>query len=262
MKFRNQFLKYKLHSNTDDGGAGGSGGQGGQSGSDGAGQNNQSDNLIVTDDFWNMDSQGDTNPDTNGQQSAGQTDTNSSGDSLSEYVSSLDFTSGVDFGKLNQGLQTGDAEALKETFSTFAQSIYKQALLDAHNLTTKKLEAAREEFSQVANETVEMKSLVREMNVQLPFTANPLHEPVAKAVLQQALKAKGATPEKALAAVKQYFEKLGSALPRENQPPRSRPGSSGFNPAVNGNGQNGAGTNTDTDEIDFFELLGGSKAES
>lgn len=245
MKYRNQFLKYKLQSvDPEDGAAGGGGAGGGEGGAANAGQggeNNNQGDLQTFDDLWDNPSNdsGDAGNNAGGasQQQSGQQ--LSADEQFQAHVASIDF--GVDPAAMFQAAQSGNSEGFAEQMQKLTSGIYKAAMLNSNKMLNQRMESMRDEMRQTTQSAVSSDKLISQMNERIPFTKDPAYAPMAKAVLTRLLN-KGESPEKAIAGTERYFRDLAKQVPGST---------SGKGKDVSGNGE------ADSQEMDWVSFMGG-----
>lgn len=234
MKFRNQFLKYKLQSEGEDGNPGGGGPQ--QSATP-SGENNNQGDLPTFDDLWdNPSTGGEQNPATPQQPTGQQL---SAEEQFQQHVASIDF--GADPQAMFQAAQQGNAEVFTEQMQKLTAGIYKAAMLNSNKMLNQRMESMREEMKQTTSTALSSDKLIGRMNEQLPFTKDPAYAPMAKAVLTRLLNKEGMTPEKAIAGTGRYFQDLAKNV--------SPNGSSGNRDT--GTGESGS------EDMDWVSFMGG-----
>jgi hypothetical protein len=254
MKYRNQFLKFKLHyhQSPDDTGGGGSGD--GNSGGEGAGKgegNNEADNLLSLDTMWEA-------PDAAGRESAANTNTQGAGnegnqptadEALQTHIDSLGLTNGIDFTAAAAAMQQGDVEGMQKAFLAIASNSYKAAMLDSNKIVTERVTKIQDDMRKESDSQIQTGKLVDAMHTAMPFTKQPSFDPMAKAVLTQFV-SKGATQDQAIDGVRKYFKKVSDEMiGLQPKKPRSTPSAPfGELPDVDGN---------DDDVPDWVEILGG-----
>lgn len=266
MKFRNVFLKYKMHAHAspDGGGTGGGGGDAGNAGDAGTGdagntgENNSDSNLISYDDLWDTGSNtgtggdtggtGNANANQGGQQQQQQPNAN---EQFQTHIDSLDFMDGIDVMAGMQAVQNQDAEGFKNLVQQIGRNAYRHSLVDANKVVQQRVDSMGTTIKDEVKASTATSSLVSEMNNALPFTKSPAYAPMAKAVLVQFLD-KGKTPAEALEGVGKYFKGMADDVNKlSSQAPGSRP-------ARNFGGQmQDANAGGGEEEPDWINILGG-----
>lgn len=224
MKFRNQFLKYKLNfhrSPDDDGGGGGDGNDGGE--------NNGENNLISDGSMWEDTPSEEQNSNANQQQQFQQQQQQpaSADEQFNTHVASLDFTAGIDFGAAMTAFQQGDAEGAQKAFQQMGANAYRQSLIDANKVVNQRVDAMGNQVKSDVQTSNATSRVVSNMNEAIPFTKEKAYAPMAKVVLTRFL-SKGLNPEKAIEQVGKYFDELsGEVAKLKPNVPNPRP-SGGF----------------------------------
>lgn len=255
MKFRNQFLKYKMHSIVPDGGDAGGGNNGGTGDSGGdAGQNNDGNNVDPFGNLWD-------NPDNDDGQGQQQQQSTQSGTSKTPQELFQEHVAGLGFSDMAQkkaaALQSGDPEQIAAIESEQMTHIYKQALININKMMSEKFESFKSTMQNQTTQTMNQSEMMKQLNTEFPFTKSPAYAPVAEAVLKQFLnQKKNGKPMSKDEAIKQtgaYFKNLAKQLGGSNS-------NSEFNFRKGNGSSSGNGRfEGDDDMEDFVALFGGAR---
>lgn len=238
MKFRNQFLKYKMHSNTADGDGGGGGGGDGKSDA----ENNSEGDLLDHDNLWDNDAPATETPASSAvQKPAAQAI--SAAESFDNHVAGIDF--GTDPQALMTAMREGDLEAFTTQMQNLQVGIYKAGMLDANKMMQQTSGNLKTELQQNTDTTISSNKIISEMNEKLPYTAEPAYAPMAKAVISRLLSKKGMTPAKAIEETGKYFSGMASKVAGNMV---------GKLPNVSGNQ---FVNESQTEEVDWVSFMGG-----
>lgn len=240
MKFYNQFLKYKLHSNTEDGGGGGGGTDDGGEG----GENNSDNDLIDHSTMWDNDVI-EEQPAVNQQQQQ-QAAPVSAAQAFSNHVDGIDF--GADPAAMMEAVRGGDVEAFSEQLKNMQVGIYKAGMLDANKMMQQTSGNLKTELQNNTETTISSNKIISQMHKDLPYTAEPAYAPMAKAVLSKLLSKKGMTTEKAIKETGDYFSQMANKVGGNMN---------GNLNNANQNNNNQFGNNSQDEEMDWVSFMGG-----
>lgn len=252
MKFRNQFLKYKVHSMAEDGTGGGTGDANQQQPNGNEQQQNNKD--VTIDDFsniWDNTSQAEENQ--QGQQNFQQPPQQQSAEDIfNNHVNTLNL--GASAGDLMAAMQSQDPEQIATALQANNAQVYRSAMIDANKMVDSRIDAIRDEMQTNTDNTIKGNTIIAQMENALPYTKNGAYAPMAKAVISQLLEKPGMTTENAIVQTGKYFEKFVSDVQSTQQtPPGSKPKGGFGNGQDSQNLQNG----NQADEPNWFEFLGG-----
>ena len=257
MKFRNQFLKYKLnyHQSPDAGDGGGGDAGAGDAGAGNAGDNNGDANLISHDTMWDTDNTPAGNADGNqqqGQQQQQQQAAPTANEQFDTHIAGLDFMGGIDMNGAAAAFQSGDMEAVGKMFQQIGANAYRNAMIDTNRVVNQRVETMGSQVTNDMNAQNATGRVVGEMNAALPFTAMPAFAPMAKVVLTKFME-KGGKPEDAIKEVGKYFNNLSGEVGKMNPgAPHGRPSSQ-----FGGNGMQQIDDGNNAEEPDWMTILGG-----
>lgn len=224
MKFRNQFLKYQLHSNTegDGGGGGDTGGGDTNTGGNEGDQNNDGDNTQTFDDLWHTNNESNANAGQNADQNTNQQTQQkpSAEEAFNQHLQSLDLN--FDTTAYHTALQAGDFEGANAMQLEHSQKIYKQAMVNLNKVINTRIEQSQTQMQQDTQSTLQSTTVINKMHEALPFTKSKANAPIAQAVLKQMLQ-NGKSPEDAITATGDYFKSLAGQVSETLQiPPKNR----------------------------------------
>ena len=203
MNFRNQFLKYRVHSNTDDGAGGGGGDGSGEQ----TNENNTDKGLIDHTALWDNEvTEPAVAPVTVVQQPAAAT----ASETFNAHVATIDF--GADPAAMMEAVREGNLEAFSEQLANMQKGIYKAGMLDANKMVQQNSAGLKTELQNTTETTISSNKIISQMNESLPYTAEPAYAPMAKAVLSRLLSKKGMTSEKAIEETGKYFSGMANKV--------------------------------------------------
>ena len=247
MKFRNQFLKYKLncHTSPDGGDAGG-----GDSGGDGnGGQSNDETNLTSLPDPWQTNDAGEES----GSQPAPAKPTATAAATPEEifnnHVAGIDFTAGINVSDMQTAMQNQDSETFNKGLRSIGEAAYRQAMIDTNKVLNSRLDTVKDEINQNVSTATATDKAVSQLNSALPYTGEPMYKPVADEVFARYLKQPKMTVEKAIELTGEYFQKFSADVSKLNPKAPSPRSGGGF-------GEINEETGGDWDGQDWMSFLG------
>jgi len=257
MKYRNQFLKYKLHCNQEDGEGGGGGGA---DGGNGGGENNGDSNLPTHADLWNTDSSNEGGQNGNGSQPAGNQGGQQNGNTNPEevfnnHVKNINFTDGVDVNSVMTAMQNGDTEAFGTALRQIGENAYRQTMMDSNKILNSRMDKFKSEVNDSVSTATATDKAVSQLNSELPFTKDAAYAPIAQEVFSRYLKQKDMTVEKAIEKTGDYFQSLSGAVGKGTNTPPSQRSGGGFGGMESNTG------NADEDGQDWMSFLGSSNGK-
>lgn len=232
MKFRNQFLKYKMHAVGEDGQQGGSNGGSANDGkqSDGStgGKTNTGDNAGLYANMWDTPSTDDGAKAQMQQQP--QAPARSASELFNAHVETLGFGTGAE--EMMAAFESRDGKAFAKAMASMQAATYKAAMMDSNRLMKESSSKLQNTFQQDTTKTIENSKLLDRLYSDVPFAARPQYEPLARGVLQQFLtqsvNGKRLSPDEAVKETGKYFEQMArdiSGRSPENDDPNSGRGS-------------------------------------
>lgn len=217
---------------------------------------NNKDNIDKPTNIWETPKTDENNQQNNNQNNQNQNNQNNQiapEDALKNHIDGLDLTNGVDASKIQEDLQAGNTDSFTSALETVAANAYKASLTQMNTIMDSKIAAATEKATQDAKSSMDADIAVREMDSQLKFTADPNIAPIAKAVLNQFLKAGKDLP----AAIKEtadFFKSTNEKMNSVSTPPNNDLSNNNFNQQNNSNNNNEKSSQETHDE--FLDLLG------
>jgi len=172
-------------------------------------------------------------------------------EALQKHIASLKLTDGIDFSQIQQDLQTGSTESLTKALETTAANAYKSSMMQMSKIMDNKLAAVKQEALNESKATMNADLAVRQMNTDLPFTADPNIAPVAKAVLNQFIKGGKDLPS-AIKATAEFFKSTASKINSSGTPPGNQ-NNSNFSQYKNSDNNNSNENPSEHDE--WLDLL-------
>lgn len=265
----NIFFKLNTHCEGEGDQGGGDGGTGGDNNQQQqqnnqqqqSNENNNQNNIIESGTMWDTDSSDEGKQGNNNAQNQNANNQNQNADGgadhFAQHVESLDLAGGIDAGKIMQDMQSGNTESFTAALKQVGESAYKASIKDSNKLVQAQVKKAVEDAVGEANGNFNSSMAIRDLNDQLPYTADPALAPVAKGVFTQFLK-KNNTQAEAIKLTDDYFKHtvglLGGKIDKSNGKPNGN-----FGNAVDNSGGAADDGNGETDWIDF---IGAKPAEA
>lgn len=187
-------------------------------------KNNNGDNKTPAPSFWQTPKPETKEEDTKNVKSADDIEKEVQG-----YFNKFNFTNPLDLQQLENAFKEGDVTKVEAKFQEFGRHIMQETLGQVSKFVDTKIKDAVTEAVSKATSSVKADGLVSEMHRELPFTSDKSLDPIARAVLKQAVTQGAPDNKAAIETVKQFFvaaNKLSSAdLGMDGVPPngRSRP---------------------------------------
>lgn len=216
------------------------------------GNNNQGDNVDLLAKLWENDSGnkgGQGNNNGGQQQTQQQTQQANPNELIRQHLDGLSLKPSFSQEDMDN-IQNGDFTAFNREMQSVAERVYTQALSHMAGFVDQKVNAAIEEATRRSGANYEINEMVDRMQNSLPITKDPKVAPVAKGILQQALK-KGMKADDAINAVSAFFNHLN---PKSNN--QSRPGRDG---RPSGNNNQFPGNNMqdeNSQDLDWLQFMG------
>ena len=162
---------------------------------------------------------------------------------MQAHITGLNLTDGIDSNQIMEDIREGKPESFNAALQAVSGNAYRAAMTSMNEIINAKIAEVTETATANANASVSANMAVSQMQTEMPFTKDKDIEPIAKAVLTQALKSAGST-EEALVSVKGFFEKMSGEI----TPPSSESGS----PQFPGRDQNNSGQKSHDDWLDVL----------
>lgn len=251
MKYRNQFMKYKMFAN-DAGGEGGTGGgsggagEGGQQGGEGGAGNNNQNPLDTFNSLWDTGTQqgGQQQQQPAAQPTQQPAAQPSPEEAFNQHVANINF--GGDPNQMVESIRNGEIDGFAKQLQEMQVGIYKAAMLDANKMMRQNMDTLRSELQQQTETTINSDKVISQMEQALPYTKEPAYAPMAKAVLSRLLSKEGMTADEAIKQTGEYFSLMASQV-----------GGAGGGTGNGGAAGNQSGTQTQQEDVDWVSFLGG-----
>lgn len=201
--------------------------------------------FAITPEFWHNQNQETGDNNNNNSDNSGNnnnTDDNNSS-AFDEHVKALSFGDlEMSSEDVSSFVQTGDMKGLSSAITKHSQQVYAKVMQDTATLFKQNratiMEEVRAEISSASGE----KDNLTALHSALEVTRNPAVQPVAIAVMKQAMSKKGITQAQGIEAVREFFKAVRTDDGADTD--QTPPGSGNFR------GNNG-------DEIDWAKELAG-----
>lgn len=211
---------------------------------------NNADNVDNNTPFWDNKSVDDKNADDSSKQTievVQKPAEKTPDEQMQEHITGLNLTNGIDSNQIMEDMREGKTESFAAAMQTVSANSYQAAMTSMNDIMDAKIAEVTETATANANASVNSNMAVLQMQREMVFTKDKDIEPIAKAVLAQALKTTDST-EEAIVAVKGFFEKMGGEI----TPPSNDSG----NPQFPGHDQNNSGKKS---HDDWLGVLTGKK---
>ena len=214
------------------------------------GQNNNKDKVDFDPDFWQNKTENKT--DENNQQTIvveSKPQEPTADEAFQEHIKSLDLTGDIDFAKVQADMSNGETQSFQQALEDVAAKSYRSSLVNLNKVINEKVDAAVQTATTQAIASTRTEGLINQMEAAMSFTADANIQPVARAVLKQAIN-KGQEPAKAIESVEKFFSALNKKTATK---PQNKPG---FQGSMNDGEMN---FEDDGEEPDFLALLSGKE---
>lgn len=239
-------------------GDGGPGGGDGNSGAKTDGGNNNNNPPPPLDPFanpaQNPSNAGGNNDNSTTNQPGNQ---NSPDDTLSKYMSGLNFMGDVDTDSLMEAVANNDPKAFAAGLQGMLANTYKLAITDANRIMQSQLETAKADASNTAQANINFQNGINEVVSRVPALAEPHNRPLVAPIMERFLKQTNGDMVKATESTAKYFQQLAQSL----APKQSGTGSPFRNDGPGGPQNTSNRRQDQSDEIDWTEVLAGKRSD-
>ncbi len=214
---------------------------------DDADQSNKNDNVDFDPKFW--ENKPVEKPEGNNQQTIvveNKPQAPSPDEAFQDHVKGLDLTADIDFAKVQQDMANGETASFQQALESVAAKSYRSSLVNLNEVINERVGEAVKTATSQAIASTRTEGLINQMEQQLPFTNEKAFQPVARAVLKQAING-GQEPAEAVETVEKFFSALSKKVAGK---PQNRSG-------YQGNLNDGDNSSEDGKEPEWMALLTG-----